>query len=314
MRAVADLRRVMRPLHPYTGHKGPVYHLAPGVEAGTFFSGSGDGKLVRWHPGLPDAGELLVNVTHAIFSVLALPQEGLLLIGTEGGALHVVDLAVRREVRRFDVHRKGLFRIMRLPGNRLACAGGDGSMSIWTLGGEGRMEHLRTIPIVEEKLRDLALSADGSLLAVACGDGTVRIFETADFNETVTLDAHSARPGSELPVGATSVAFHPTKPVLLSGGRDGHLRLWRTDPGFAALHAIPAHRGSIYRIAFAPDGVRMATASRDKSAMVWGANTMDPLARLDRMAGGHTHSVNDVLWQGNVLLTAGDDRRIIAWQ
>ncbi|MCW5898418.1 MAG: hypothetical protein KIT10_04025 [Flavobacteriales bacterium] len=303
----------MRAIHIHDGHRGPVYALATGAEAATFLSGSGDGLVVRWRVGEPDAGEVLANVTHAVFSLLLLQHEGLLLIGTEGGALHVTDLSQVREIRLFEAHRRGIFRMLRLPGDRLACAGGDGNLSVWTLGGPGRLEHLRTIPVVEQKLRDLALSPDGASLAVACGDGSVRLFDTTLFNEVHTIVAHPAPVGSDLQAGATSLCFHPAKPVLLSGGKDGHLRLWRSDAGFTALHAFPAHQGGIYRIAFAPAGERIATASRDKTAKVWDARTLDPIARLDRQAGGHTHSVNDVRWADGLLLTASDDRRIIAW-
>lgn len=303
----------MRPLHRFTGHRGPVYVLTDGALPGAILSGSGDGTVVRWRMDVPDQGELLANVTHAVFSLLTLTEESLLLIGTEGGALHVVDLHQQREVRLFEAHRRGLFRMLPLPHGRMACAGGDGHLSIWQLGGPGRLEHLRTIPVVEEKLRDMALSPDGQLLAVACGDGTVRLFDSMLFNETHTIDAHPAPIGSDTLFGATSVCFHPAKPVLLSGGKDGHLRLWRSDAAYAPLHAFPAHQGGIYRIAFDDRGERMATASRDKTAKLWDARTLDPLARLDRHARGHTHSVNDVRWADGLLLTASDDRRIIAW-
>ncbi len=297
----------------YTGHRGPIYCLAQGPAPGTFLSASGDGRVVLWHTDRPEAGEVLVNVTFAVFSLCLLAGTGLLLIGTEGGALHVVDLASRREVRLFEVHERGLFRMLALPDERIVCAGGDGSLSIWATGSKGSLGFQRQIPVVEEKLRDLALSPDGSQLAVACGDGTVRVFDTTLFNELFTLDAHPAPIGTPIVQGASSVAYHPTKPVLLSAGKDGHLRSWRTDEDHALLHAAPIHKGTVYRMAFSPDGTRLATAGRDKCAKVWDADTLEPRARLDRAAGGHTHSVNDVLWCDRLLLTASDDRHILAW-
>ena len=76
--------------------------------------------------------------------------------------------------------------------------------------------------------------------------------------------------------------------------------------------AFPVHKAGIYAIAFDPSG-KCATASRDKTAKLWDSATFDPLARLDRLAGGHSHSVNAVCWVGGTLLTGGDDRIIHAW-
>jgi WD40 repeat protein len=141
---------------------------------------------------------------------------------------------------------------------------------------------------------------------VAAGDGRVRLLDTTDLNEVHTLDAHEG--------GALCTAFHPYKPALVTGGKDGHLRVWRTDGDLAQLLAIPAHKAAIYRIAFSPEGTHLASAGRDKMAKLWDAGTMAPMARLDRPAGGHQHSVNALMWCGDALVTAGDDRTLVAWE
>ena len=302
------------PVNPatFSGHRAPVYALVQGEYPGRFLSGSGDGSVVLWQVDRPDEGELLVNVGQAVFSLLITENGRILLIGTEGGGLHVVDLATRRERQHLDVHRRGLFSILSLPGGRVACAGGDGTLSIWQLDERvPRLELLRHIPLVEEKLRDLALAPTGDRLAVACGDGTLRILDTGLFNEHHTLDAHRGK--AEGTTGAGCVAYHPSKPVLLSGGKDGHLRTWHVAEEHRPLRSIAAHKGGIYRIAIDSHAHRIATASRDRSAKIWDAATLDPVARYDRAAGGHTHSVNAVFWIGDTLITGSDDRTIKAW-
>lgn len=288
----------------FSGHAGAVYALCGDHAQGGSLSGSGDGTVVRWHRSRPDAGELLVRTDQAVFSLYRDPGNARLLIGGEHGDLRVVDLAERREVQLIRAHRKGIFRIIALPGERIACAGGDGVISIWSFSG-GRLALLRPIPLVEEKLRDLAPDHTGTQLAVACGDGTIRILSAADLNEFHTLQGHDG--------GATAVAWHPRKPVLVTGGKDGHMRLWHAGEGFRPLQAIAAHRSTVYGIAFSPDGSQCITTSRDKTAKLWDADTFDPLARLDRQAGGHTMSVNAALWIDHEVITAGDDRIILAW-
>lgn len=289
----------------FNGHTGPVYALVPGAVKGTFLSGSGDGTLVRWTLADPDHGELLARTDQGVFSILPLPGTDLLALGGANGDLRVIDRAQRREVQLLRFHTKGIFRIATLPRDRVACAGGDGVLSIWSIEGERALRPLRSIPLSEDKLRDLALAPTGDQLAVACGDGTVRILETEGFNETHTLVAHEG--------GANALAWHPGKPALLSGGKDGHIRIWHSGEAFRELRAIAAHRSTIYRIAFDAAGTRCATTSRDKTAKLWAAESFEPIARLDREHGGHALSVNDALWMDGDLITAGDDRRIVRW-
>lgn len=289
----------------FTGHKGGVYTLCAAREQGHFLSGSGDGSVVRWNLKEPETGITEARIGRAIFALQR--KDHLLFIGDEDGGLHVTDLVTRQEIQLERAHVKGIFAIVELPGDRLAVAAGDGSLSIWKQGADARLSLQRKIPLADEKLRGLALNADASLIAVACADGSIRILDTTDLNEHFTLPGHDK--------GANCVAWHPTKPVLVSGGKDGHLRTWRSDADFQPLHAFPAHKDTIYHLAFSPDGMRCATASRDKSAKVWDANSFEMLRRLDRSAGGHGYSVDDLLWMGSrTLLTSSDDKTIVEWE
>jgi WD40 repeat protein len=165
-----------------------------------------------------------------------------------------------------------------------------------------KVELVRQIPLCEEKLRDLALSPTGDRVAVACGDGTIRELEPTLLNETMRMELHQG--------GASCVCYHPTKPVLISGGKDGQLRFWHTHEGGRQIHAIPAHKGSIYTATINPTGNWLATVGRDSLLKVWDANTLDPVFRTERDQNGHTHSVNSAIWLGNSLFTSSDDRNI----
>nr|MDQ3100792.1 hypothetical protein [Bacteroidota bacterium] len=124
---------------------------------------------------------------------------------------------------------------------------------------------------------------------------------------------HPGSPRLPATKGTSSLAFHPAKPVLISGGKDGYLRFWRTDQDHQLTREIAAHKGGIYRILFNDDGSLCATCSRDRTIKIWNANSFEPLHRLDRVAGGHTHSVNSILWIDDLLISASDDRTLIAW-
>lgn len=289
----------------FTGHRGPVYALCTSVQDRSFLSAGGDGTVVQWSMDAPDQGTVMAKAGRAIFAMHH-PGPRMLYLGDEDGGLHVADLDQRREIQLERAHVKGIFDMATLPDGRLVLAAGDGCISTWTTS-EGAVTLQRKIPLTGEKVRGLAVAPSGRLLAVACGDGRIRILDTTDLNEQFTLPGHD--------IGANSLAWHPAKPVLVSGGKDGHLRLWHAEEGFKPVHAVPAHKDTIYRIAFSPDGRFLATASRDKSAKLWDAASLGPLRRLDRHHGGHGYSVNTLLWAGGgTLLTASDDKTIVAWE
>jgi len=84
------------------------------------------------------------------------------------------------------------------------------------------------------------------------------------------------------------------------------IKAWHTEEDFREVLSLPAHEQTIYRMAFSEHGV-LATVSRDKSAKLWDASDMTVTEKLEHASKGHTHSVNDLLWLGEQLITVNDD-------
>ena len=286
----------------HTGHTAPIYALSKARDGG-LLTGGGDGRLLLWHASRPQEVRAVAEVPAAIQSILV--SQRLLFLGTSTGELLVIDDKRRVVVRRIQAHERGIFSIITLDADRIACAGGDGGLSIWHLAGNNAVQRQRLLPLSDGKLRGLALASRGDLLAVACGDGTVHVLDTKQFNEVGTCTGHEG--------GAMAVHFHPQKAVLLSGGKDGHLRAWSMSDGYREVLSVAAHRSTIYCIAFDEDGRRLASASRDRTVKVWGAGSLHPLCRSEANSRGHTHSANALCFAGDELFSAGDDRRLIRW-
>lgn len=281
--------------------QGPIYALIAATDR--LWLGTGSGMVLEWSPTDPERIRLVAQVPAPVFA-LGLAGERSLAVGAASGELFFLSLDERSADQRLVAHANGIHAIVLLPDGRLATGGSDGALGVWTAR-SGRWALERRIPLSEGKLRGLSVSPDGARLAVACGDGPVRLVETALFNETATYGGHEG--------GAYAVAFHPAKPVLMSGGKDGHLRGWSAREDGRAVVALPAHRSTIYGLAFDGRGAELATASRDKTVKLWDAMRLDPLERLEARTGGHTHSVNALAWLGADLFTAGDDGRLIRW-
>ena len=113
-----------------------------------------------------------------------------------------------------------------------------------------------------------------------------------------------------------TVCLSADEGYLYTASRDAHINVFDAKNNFKLLESIPAHNYAIYEMQPSPNKKYIATASRDKTVKIWDAQTMKVLARIDKEKNaGHVNSVNTLLWMSdNVLLSAGDDRSIIAWQ
>jgi WD40 repeat protein/serine/threonine protein kinase len=104
-----------------------------------------------------------------------------------------------------------------------------------------------------------AFSRDGTRVASAGEDGTVRLWDAADGTPLHTLRGHAG------PVYA--VAFSPTADTLASCGADGTVRLWDADGREVRL--LEGHTGPVHGVAFSPDGKRLASAGDDGTVRLW---------------------------------------------
>lgn len=285
--------------HVFDDHAAGIYCLDLG-QNGEILTGSADKHVAGWIPEQKQPSGLVVQLQQAVYAVCDLPEHGFLLVGNAHGGFHVIDRKSGTEIRLLNVHRKGVFGFLVLPDNRLLVTGGDGSVSLWSL---PDFELLRQIPLSGVKLRLAALWEN--VIAIPDSAGPIHLLHAADCSPAGTLAGH--------PRGAACVLHHPGKNVLISGGRDAHLRVWGTRG--EALLTVPAHNFSVYGIACNPSGTLLATASFDKTVKVWDAASMEVLLRLERPGfPAHRASVNAIAWLNDRrLVSVGDDRQILVW-
>ncbi len=104
---------------------------------------------------------------------------------------------------------------------------------------------------LDDYVIDLGWSADGSLLAAAASSGPVSLFASAD-GARVDLPGHDD--------GANCLAWHPSQPLLATGGQDSKVKFWDTT---TAQHTSSAEVGGawIEHLAWSPDGTKLAAAA-----------------------------------------------------
>lgn len=117
-----------------------------------------------------------------------------------------------------------------------------------------------------------ALSPDGRLVAVACKDHQVHLFEA--WTGAPVRDFVGHRKIVE------GVAFSPDGTLLASVSADSSLRLWNVADG-SSVAVLHGHRGLVRGVAFAGDGAHVLTASADGSVRTWRVATA--LATAERI-------------------------------
>jgi WD40 repeat protein len=251
-----------------------------------------------------DADKVIVKVNRPIYSLCLLKEQGLLYCGAASGNLHVIDLSQGREIRNIEAHSSGIFDI-KMIGDILVTAGGDGCINIWD---PDTLVLLHHIEVTDKSVRSLSPGYSGKIMAAGSSDHKFRVYSTPGYELLKTVDAHSN--------SVFTVAFTPHDNEILSGGRDAMLRSWIVGNDYKMDVDIAAHTLHINHIEFNPAGNLFATVSMDKTIKIWETQNMHLLKVIDKQRNdGHLSSVNKALWLGNdQLLTCSDDRAVMHWR
>jgi WD40 repeat protein len=164
-------------------------------------------------------------------------------------------------------------------------------------------KHLRTLRGHTETVYEVAFSPDGTTLASASGDGTMRLWRIADGTLLHILREHTGR--------VMSVAFAPDGATLASGADDNTVRLWRVTDG-GLLRTLAGHMDGIPAVAFSPNGAILVSGSHDNTIQLWEVDSGAPLLTLT----GHTDLVISVAFSpsGTTLASGGRDSTARLWR
>jgi cytochrome c len=144
-------------------------------------------------------------------------------------------------------HSDAVNAVVFLQDGRMATAGADARIAVWAA---GRQQPDQVFEGHRAPIAALAVSPDGSLLASASWDRTVRLWSLVDHTRRV-LEGHSQN--------VNGVAFTPDGKSLVSVGYDLALRVWPLPDGPPDVVTLTS---PLNAVAIAPDG-EIATGGAD---------------------------------------------------
>lgn len=301
---------IVSKLYTLKGHKDCVYTLEKSAEEGIFFSGAGDGLVIRWNLNDPERGTLVAKVSASIYALHYAQIYNHLIVGQNYEGVHIIDIKAKKEIGSVKVTGAAIFDIQTFE-DKILIASGEGTVTILHY---QSLKILKQIRASSKSARSITINPDTHEFAVGYSDNTIKVFNLETYQLIKVIDAHQS--------SVFTVRYSPDHKFLLSGSRDAHLKIWSVEDDYALKTSIVAHMYAINHIDFRYDAKYFVTCSMDKSIKVWDAQRFNLLKVIDKARyAGHGTSVNRILWTNfkdqianTPLISASDDRTISVWQ
>ena len=202
-------------LHRLEGHQGQVTGLAQSPDGGLLASAGWDGAIRLWDIASGSAVAELIGHESSVSDVAFSPDGAILYSASADGTIRTWDVASGQESRLLVTHGFGVNKLLMGDG-WLAYGAVDGGTRVLDTGTDAVLADLT---LDRRPILSMALSPDGSLMAVGDGQGFVMVVETGAWR--IVEDYQAAADG---PVWALD--FTGDGESLLAGGIDDIAYIW----------------------------------------------------------------------------------------
>jgi serine/threonine protein kinase len=249
--------------------EGPVTAFA--VDDRRALAGHNDGTIVLWDL---ENGERLATVRHGTDPIVSLAFIGAanaFAAARHDGSVALFQIGTPTATGTLlDGQESGGPILAAAPSHGLIVSGGfDGTVRLWKAEGPSMMRSWRHRT---SDLTAIDISADGTQIAGAAADGSVRVWPSTSLRSRAVrhLKAHDGR--------ITAVALS-VQGALATAGEDGSVKLWDLRSGPSA-RALGERIGPVRALSFSRDGRRLYAAGQDGVIRVWSLSPSPTLGAL----------------------------------
>ena len=270
-------------------HRAPVMFAGFSPDGRTVASGGYDSVVRLYDAANGRLRHELAGHGNCVNQLSFSPDGGRLASTSDDNTVILWDAPAGRQLFTLSGHRGGIFSLAFHPdGRQLVTGGYDGVIKVWDATTPKDSQTLHA-PVPPKRVASLAFSHQGGLLASACDDHTVKLWEMPLGGFKATLAGHHQ------PVQA--VAFSPDDRWIASAAGDwrnrdesGEVHIWDAGTG-RLVHHLKAHNGVAWTVAFSPDGSRLASGggesfARDGQILFWDVASGRPLGSIPCPDGG----------------------------
>jgi WD40 repeat protein len=286
-------------LYRLAGHSDETTGLAFSPDGRMLLSASKDRTIKLWDIV---SGEL-VRSFHGhsdwVWGVAWSPDGRTMVSGSSDNTLRLWDVASGAELQCFTGHGNRVHAVAFSPdGKQLVSGSWDETLRLWDIASGTTIGsfagHSGTVASV-------AFSPDGQRIAFASAN-SVCVWDIAREELIYRFREHRDE--------VFTVSFSRDGRSILSGSRDGTLRLWDLDNG-AELQRITGHTSWIRSVVYSRDGQRAASGSWDRSACLWDLPSGQAIVKLN----DHADSIESVALSpdATLMLTGSADTTIGLW-